>query len=354
MTIRRRLAVPAVPAAFVMLLAAACTIQYVPPSSNGANGSNGAADDADEHIGHMSAQDLAAPVTTPLQGAAQGTPGIPASARTAAARLEASPRHGEWVKFAVDPGSADSVMAWVVFPQTSEKAPVVVVVHEIFGLQTWVRGVADQLAADGFIAIAPDFLSRVRGAPSNVELSGDSARGLIGNVNTAERNRIISAAANYAMMLPAATQKYAVIGYCWGGTTTFAHAVNRGVNGFSGGVAFYGSPYTTGGSRATASAPAVPATVNADSLRMINVPVMLLNGSKDARIGAMMPAIDSIMKAHGKTYSGVNYQGAVHGFLRAQDDPREERDEAEEKANLQASVDAWRLTIEFLRTRMKP
>ena len=90
-----------------------------------------------------------------------------------------------------------------------------VVVHESVGLSTWVRGVADQVAADGFIAIAPDFLSRVRGGPTSIELPGDSARRLIGGVNSAERNRIITAAANWAMTQPAATQKYAVIGYCW-------------------------------------------------------------------------------------------------------------------------------------------
>ena len=76
-------------------------------------------------------------------------------------------------------------MAWVVYPSTSRaKSPVVVVVHEIFGLQTWVRGVADQVAADGFIAIAPDLLSRVRGGPSTEELSGDSARKLIQGVSS--------------------------------------------------------------------------------------------------------------------------------------------------------------------------
>ena len=244
-------------------------------------------------------------------------------------------------------------MAWVVYPSTREKAPVVVVVHEIFGLSTWVRGVADQLAADGFIAIAPDFLTRVRGGPTSVELSGDSARRLIGQVNSAERNRIITAAANWAMTQPAATQKYAVIGYCWGGSTTFMHAVQGGVKGFSGGVAYYGMPYTTGGRPATATDAAVPATVAADSLAKIQVPVMLLNGSKDTRIAAAMPAIDSIMKANGKQYTGVNYEGAIHGFLRAQDDPRTERNEAEEQANLAAAKDAWPKTIAFLRERMK-
>ena len=329
-----------------ILLLAACTVQYAPPR----------APRPDEHIAHMSSADLVAPPARSATGAglSQGTPGIPASNVTAPARLSASPRHGEWVKVALEPGSADSLMAWVVYPSTREKAPVVVVVHEIFGLSTWVRGVADQLAADGFIAIAPDFLTRVRGGPSSVELTGDSARRLIQGVNGAERNRIITAAANWAMTQPAATQKYSVIGYCWGGSTTFMHAVHGGVKGFSGGVAFYGGfPYTSGGRPATATEPAVPGTVAADSLLKIQVPVMLLNGSKDTRIAAMMPAIDSIMKANGKQYTGVNYDGAIHGFLRAQDDPRAERNEAEEQANLAAAKDAWPRTIAFLRDRMK-
>ena len=327
-----------------LLLLAACTIQYAPPSRPL----------PDEHAAHMSAVDLAAPPTgiTTLEARQQGTPGIPASNVTAPARLAASPRHGEWVKIAVEPGSTDTLMAWVVYPAAGRKALVVVVVHEIFGLSTWVRGVADQVAADGFIAIAPDFLSRVRGGPTSIELPGDSARRLIGGVNSTERNRIITAAANWAMTQPAATQKYAVIGYCWGGATTFMHAVHGGVTGFSGGVAFYGLPYLTGGSPATATTPAVPGTPAADSLAKIKVPVMLLNGSKDMRITAAMPAIDSIMKALGKTYTGVNYEGAVHGFLRAQDDPKATRDEAEEQANLAASKDAWPKTIAFLRQRL--
>ena len=79
---------------------------------------------------------------------------------------------------------------------------------------------------------------------------------------------------------------------------------------------------------------------------------MLLNGSKDARIGAMMPAIDSVMRALGKSYVGRNYEGAVHGFLRAQDDPKAQRDSSEEQANLAATRDAWPRTIEFLRRQL--
>ena len=294
---------------------------------------------ADEHMSHMSAGDVAAP--SAAASASQGNPALPPSANTAAARLAASPRHGEWVKIAWEPGSADSLMAWIVYPSTTNaRTPVVVVVHEIFGLSTWVRGVADQVAADGFIAIAPDLVSRVRGGPSTTELSGDSARKLISGVSTTERNRGIIASARYAMSQPSAAPRYAVIGYCWGGSTVWAHAVNGGTTGYAGGVAFYGLPYMNG---------AVP---NGDSLMKITKPVMLLSGSKDQRIGAAMPAVDSAMKAMGKSYVGINYQGAIHGFLRAQNDPKAQRDEAEEQANLTATKDAWPRTLEFLRRNL--
>jgi len=326
--------------ALAALLLAACTHQ---PARSGPL--------PDDHTAHMSAADVAAPTSGPSTGR-QGTPNLPASNRAAPERLAASPRHGEWVKIAFEPGSVDSLMAWVVYPSSRQKAPVVVVVHEIFGLSTWVRGVADQVAADGFIAIAPDFLSRVRGGPTSVELTGDSARRLIGGVNSTERNRVIVAAANWAMTQPAATQKYGVIGYCWGGQTVFMHSVHGGVSGYSGGVAFYGMPYLRGGSPATATTPAVPGTLDPDSLAKIKVPVVLLNGSKDARIAAAMPALDSMMKAMKKSYTGVNYEGAVHGFLRAQDDPKAQRDEAEEQANLAAAKDAWPRTVTFLKKQL--
>jgi len=293
----------------------------------------------DDHMAHMSAGDLAAPKAG--VSASQGTAGLPPSNNQAAARLSSSPRHGEWVKIAWEPGSKDSLMAWIVYPSTSNaKTPVVVVVHEIFGLSSWVRSVADQVAAEGFIAIAPDLVSRVRGGPSTVELSSDSARKIISGVDGNERNRGIAAVARYAMSQPSAAPRYAVLGYCWGGGTVWLHSINGGTSGFAGGVAFYGAPPLNG---------PVP---NVDSLKKIKTPVMLLNGSKDARIGAAMPAIDSAMKALGKSYVGKNYEGAVHGFLRAQADPKQQPDEAEEQANLAATKDAWPLTVAFLKKNL--
>lgn len=307
---------------------------------------------ADDHMAHMDAADMVMPPAGATATASQGHPGLPASGNSAAARLAASPRHGEWVKIAWEPGSKDSLMAWVVYPMSGARAPVVVVVHEIFGLSTWVRSVADQVAADGFIAIAPDFLSRVRGGPTTEEIPAQQGTQLIQGVDFAERNRAITAAANYAMMLPAAEQRYAVIGYCWGGSTTWGYAVNGGVSGFSGAVAFYGTPYSAPGIPATATTPAQPGGPAADSLAKIKVPVMLLSGSRDARIGAAMPAIESMMKSMGKDYVGINYEGAVHGFLRAQDDPASGRNGGTEQANLTATQDAWPRTIAFLKKNL--
>ncbi len=281
-------------------------------------------------------------LAAPRRASAQGHPNLPASNDAAEARINASPRHAEWVEIPWGDGRADSLMAYVVYPITSrEHSPVVVVVHEIFGLTTWVRAVADQVAAEGFIAIAPDLNSRVRGGPSTVELSRDSSVKIIRGVPSADKNAGVTAAARYAMSLASAEHRYAVIGFCWGGSTAWGYAINRGVPGYAGAVAFYGTPYTSHGALVV------------DSLKKIDRPVMLLSGSKDPRIGALMPAIDSAMHALGKDYFGRNYPGAIHGFMRAQDDPlRPERDTAEERANLAAARDAWPRTVAFLKKQL--
>ncbi|HWH53106.1 MAG TPA: dienelactone hydrolase family protein [Gemmatimonadaceae bacterium] len=294
---------------------------------------------ADEHMSHMASGDLSQqPVAS---STSQGDLSLPASSMHTAARLAASPRHSEWVKLAYPDGKGDSLMAWIVYPSTSNaKTPVVVVIHEIYGLSSWIRGVADQLASQGFIAIAPDLNSRIRGEASADSIRADSAVKLANKVPPADRNAAIDAAATYAMSQPSAAARYAIIGFCYGGSTTWIHTINGGVPGFSGGVAYYGLPYMNG---------AVP---NADSLKKITKPIMLLSGAKDARITAGMPAVDSTMKALGKWYYGNNYQGAVHGFARQQDDPKANRDEAEEQANLAAVKDAWPRTIAFLKKNL--
>ncbi len=312
--------------------AAAVTAFYRPPVVQQAA--------ADDHMTHMTAADMAAP---PIVAADidQGAPDLPPSANNAPARLKASSRHAEWVKVAWEPGSKDSLMAWIVYPKSSNpKTPVVVVVHEIYGLSTWVRGVTDQVASEGFIAIAPDLNSRVRGGPSTDELTQDSASKLIRGVTVAEKTRGITAVANFAMKQTSGAPRYAVIGFCWGGGTVWSYAINGGIKGFAGGVAFYGLPPMNGN---------VPV---ADSLKKIKTPMMMFSGAKDARTGAGMPGVDSAMKALKKSYAGKNFDGAIHGFVRAQDDPKTARDTVEEKANLAAVKEAWPRTVEFLKKNL--
>src|SRR3979411_912959 len=141
-------------------------------------------------------------------------------------------------------GGGDSLRTWVVYPERSTKAPVVLVVHEIFGLSSWVRSVADQLAADGFIAIAPDLLTmkNLPDAPDSV--LGPLAVAAIRTLDPAWVQRQLDAVARYGMSLPSAQKKYGIVGFCWGGGVSFAHAVHSAGLGAS--VVYYGvSPKTT-------------------------------------------------------------------------------------------------------------
>lgn len=249
------------------------------------------------------------------QGAA-----IPAGAATVAERLQKSPRHAEWAMVPTAPGAKDSIAAWVVYPERRDNAPVVVVVHEIFGLSGWVRGVADQLAADGFIAIAPDLLSIERGGATTDSLEWDAARNLIRNVTPEKMNAMVAAVGQYGMSLPAAKQAYGVVGYCWGGTASFNHAVFN-APGFKASVVYYGS------------------SPSAEDIAKVKVPVLGLYGENDQRVNATIARADSTMRAVGATFEQRTYAGAGHGFLRAQD----------QAANAEASRKAWPETIAWFR-----
>jgi carboxymethylenebutenolidase len=277
-------------------------------------GSSGAANGA--------AADENGPGSSAAGASAQQT-GLPAGAAEADARLAASPRHGEWAM--VSAGGADSVRAWVVYPERRERAPVVIVVHEIFGLSNWVRAVADQLAADGFIAIAPDFLTGMN-VPSgpNGQPIADSARAAIQRVNQADVQRRIDAVARWGMALPAAAQRYGIVGFCWGGSVSFNHAVHAPSLGAA--VVYYGTS---------------PA---AERLASVRAPVLGLYGENDARVNATIAPADSAMRALGRSYEPVVFPGAGHGFLRQQD--------GQNGANLAASQGAWPRTLAFFRQHL--
>jgi carboxymethylenebutenolidase len=266
------------------------------------------------------------PAASAGPSASAAAAGLPPDAAGAAAQLAASPRHGEYAMVPVPGGdAADSVRAWVVFPQRATKAPVVVVVHEIFGLSTWVRAVADQLAADGFIAVAPDLLTGFAppDAPDSVNVAA------IRRLDAAQVQRRVAAAGAYGMGLPAGAPQYGVVGFCWGGSTVFQHAVFAGQNGtpgFGAGVVYYGG----------APNPALVAQVKA--------PLLGLFGENDARVNATIPPADSALRANGRAHEFTTFAGAGHGFLRQQS--------GQNGANRAASQQAWPRTVGWFRRHL--
>ena len=270
-------------------------------------------------MGNSASGQPSSAVSAPSTTVAANTQGLPADAEHAMERLNSSPRHGEWAT--VSKSGTDSIRAWVVYPERKTKAPVVIVIHEIYGLSTWVRAVADQLAADGFIAVAPDLLTMKPRAAGSDTLTQQEASAAIRTLDPAWVQQQIDAAAKYGMALPAAQPRYGIVGYCWGGGTSFAHATHSPSLGAS--VVYYGGS---------------PA---AERLSTVKAPVLGLYGGNDARVNATIPPTDSAMRALGKTYVHHIYDGAGHGFLRQQSGAN--------GANMTATQQAWPATIAWFK-----
>ena len=216
----------------------------------------------------------------------------------AKARLEASPRHREYVS--LKHGSR-TVQAFVVYPEIKTKAPIVVLIHEIFGLSDWAKEMADELAGEGFIVVAPDLLTGFgpNGGGSSEFPSQDATIKAVFALDPDVVTADLDAAADYGKHLPSANGKIAVAGFCWGGGKSFAFATHR--KDLSAAFVFYGPG---------------PGDVST-----ITAPVYGFYAGNDARIGATVPGTIAAMKAAGKAYDPVTYDGAGHGFMRAGEDP---------------------------------
>lgn len=273
---------------------------------------------------------LAAGRSWVLNPTAPGEQDVPASATTAAERLAKSPRHREDVMIPTPGVPGDSIHAWIFYPQVSGKAPVVVVIHEVFGLSTWIKAVGDQIAADGYIAIVPDFLHGKKLPGASDSASIDAVVAAVHALDPAAVQRDIDAAAAYATHLPAALPVYGTVGFCWGGSVSFAQDVHPQPPGgptLKATVVYYGTP---------PDAATLPAT---------RAPVLGLYGGNDARVSVTVPGTDSAMRQLHKTYDYKIYAGAGHGFLRAQEDMA--------GANATATHDAWERTIAWFQKYLR-
>lgn len=243
----------------------------------------------------------------------------PAAARNAgaqdwaAAKLEKSPRHREWVKVRHGNRVVDTLVA---YPEAKDKRPVVLVIHEIFGLTDWAQLMADEIAEQGYIAVEPDLLSGMGpNGGRTTSFTQQQAIEAVSGLNPEQITADLNAAANYGLKLPASNGKLFVVGFCWGGGQSFRFATNR--KGLKAAFVFYGTPPPT------------------DVMKRITAPVYGFYAGNDARVSATVPDTKKEMKALGKTYESVIYQGAGHGFMRAGEAPDAT------PANSAASKQAW-------------
>ena len=222
--------------------------------------------------------------------------------------------HSEYVRYK---SGTDSITAYLSYPERPDAAPAVIVIHENVGLTDFVRGITEQLAKDGFVAIAPDLLSRRGGTAA----AGDSARfwirGLVPDQVTAD----LEGAATLVKGLRAVkADRIGVIGFCWGGAQSFRYATNNpSLRAF---VVCYGSAPET-----------------ADMAR-ISARGLGVYGENDARINAGVPAAAEAMKQAGKSYEYAVYPGVGHGFLRSRDNPA-------------VADSAWRTVVRFFRAELE-
>jgi carboxymethylenebutenolidase len=251
---------------------------------------------------------------------------LPPSNETAPAALEQSPRHGEFVDVAFPEGD-HPIKSWVVYPERSTRAPVIVVIHEIFGLTDWIRAIADDLAREGYLAIAPDFISGLGpdgGGTESFESRDDVVR-TIRSLTPEDVTKRLDAVRDYALTIPAATENFAVIGFCWGGAMSFHYAAAQ--PGLDAAVVFYGTSPDT------------------EQLRNIESPVLGLYAEDDARVNVTIEPAAEEMGRLGKTFEWYMYPGAGHGFVRQQ--------EGREGANLSAAERAWEQMFIFLHEHLE-
>lgn len=241
----------------------------------------------------------------------------------ARARLDKSPRHREWVTVKHD---GRAVETFVAYPESKQKRPVVLVIHEIFGMTDWVQDLADQVAEAGYIAVAPDLLSGMgANGGRSTSFNQDQAVEAVSHLNPDQITADLNAVADYALKLPAANGKLFVAGFCWGGGQSFRFATNR--SDLKAAFVFYGPP---------------PAK---EAMQRITAPVYGFYAGKDNRIDSTIPQAKEDMKAAGKTYDPVVYDDAGHGFMRAGEAP-----DATE-GNRKAREDAWKRWKDLLKKK---
>jgi carboxymethylenebutenolidase len=217
------------------------------------------------------------------------------------------------------PGAEGQTMSgYLVRPaDASGPLPAVIVIHENRGLNPHIKDVARRMALEGFLALAPDFLTPAGGTPEDE----DKAREMIGALDRPQTVANSVATVAFLKSLEGSNGKVGVIGFCWGGGMVNQTAVNAGAD-LDAGVAYYGSQ------------------PDPNDVSKIKAKLLLHYAGLDERINAGIPAYEAALKAAGVDFQIFVYEGANHAF---------NNDTSEARYSKDAADLAWSRTVEFLK-----
>jgi carboxymethylenebutenolidase len=217
------------------------------------------------------------------------------------------------------PGAEGQTMAgYLAMPaDASGPLPAVMVIHENRGLNAHIEDVARRVALEGFLALAPDFLTPSGGTPEDE----DKAREMIGALDRTQTVENAVATVAFLKGHDMSNGKVGVVGFCWGGSLTNQTAVAAG-DDLAAAVAYYGGQ------------------PKADQVSQIKAKMLLQYAGLDQRTNAGIPDYEAALKAAGVDYQIYVYEGANHAF---------NNDTSEARYNKEAAELAWSRTIAFLK-----
>lgn len=218
------------------------------------------------------------------------------------------------------PAFTGEMKAFEARPEKGKKFPAVIVIHENRGLVPHIKDVTSRMAAEGFLALAPDALSPVGGTPEDIS----NVRDLFGKLNPEETTKNFVAAVKYLKTHPNSNGKVGCTGFCWGGAMTNQVAVN--CENLDAAVPYYGS---------------VPKT---EDVPKIKAPILAHYAENDDRINVGIPAFEEALKANNKEYKNYKYPGTQHAF---------NNDSNPERYNEEQAKIAWKRTVDFFKEKLK-
>lgn len=214
------------------------------------------------------------------------------------------------------------IPAYVAHPKQKQKTPAVLVIHEVFGLNDHIKSIADRIAREGYVAIAPNFFARASEPPKDAS-NVDAIRKAAASIPPEAANRDMQAALDFIKQDKGVLPRLASIGFCMGGG--FSYHLAAYTEDLAGAVIFYGR-------------------TPLELVPQVKCPLLASFGETDTGIppAKVQEWVDALKKA-GKSVDAKIYPGAGHGFF---------NDTRAQAYNAAAAADAWQRTLKFFRERL--